>query len=441
MRGRLFQAATALGLTAGLACQAQAQAFTENFDDIDTLAGNGWLLQNNSSPVGSLGWFQGTATSATPTPGPFNSYNGTDNAYIAANYNSTGSTGTISNWLITPNRTLRNGDVLTFYTRKPTISGGMTDYPDRLEVRLSTNGASTNVGSNATTVGDFTTLLLSVNPALVANVYPQVWTRYTVTISGLPAPTSGRTAFRYFVTGAGSLGSNSDYIGIDNVVYTPYLCPALTLTGTTGAGAWGQSYNAALGQTGALGAPNFAVTAGALPPGLTLASSGTVSGVPTGLGTFNFTVTVSDASGCSGSQAYSIQVDPVVPGAPQNVTAIATTGQATVSWDAPASDGGAAISSYTVTSSPGGISMTASSSPITISGLTNGTSYTFTVAATNSVGSGATSASNAVTPTAPAATVSSIPTLSEWGLIGMSFILSLFGLSRVHRQGHGRARS
>ncbi|WP_409517042.1 choice-of-anchor J domain-containing protein [Diaphorobacter nitroreducens] len=60
-----------------------------------------------------------------------------------------------------------------------------------------------------------------MNPALVANVYPQVWTQYTVTISGLPAPTSGRTAFRYFVTGAGSLGSNSDYIGIDNVVYTP----------------------------------------------------------------------------------------------------------------------------------------------------------------------------------------------------------------------------
>ncbi|WP_376785899.1 choice-of-anchor J domain-containing protein [Diaphorobacter nitroreducens] len=73
----------------------------------------------------------------------------------------------------------------------------------------------------AAPLGDFTTLLLSVNPALVANVYPQVWTQYTVTISGLPAPTSGRTAFRYFVTGAGSLGSNSDYIGIDNVVYTP----------------------------------------------------------------------------------------------------------------------------------------------------------------------------------------------------------------------------
>ena len=141
-----------------------AQSYTQNFDDITTLAGDGWVIQNNSTPVGSLGWFQGTATTATPTPGPFNSYNGATNSYIAANFNSTGNTGTISNWLITPNRTLRNGDVFTFYTRKPTINAGQTDYPDRLEVRMSTNGASTNVGAGATAVGDFTTLLLSINP-------------------------------------------------------------------------------------------------------------------------------------------------------------------------------------------------------------------------------------------------------------------------------------
>ena len=147
-------------------------------------------MQNNSTPVGSLSWFQGTSTTATPTPGPFNSFNGAANSYIAVNFNSTGSTGTISNWLMTPNRTLRNGDVFTFYTRKPTIGGGQTDYPDRLEVRMSTNGASTNVGAGATAVGDFTTVLLSINPTLVANVYPQVWTKFTITISGLAAPTS-----------------------------------------------------------------------------------------------------------------------------------------------------------------------------------------------------------------------------------------------------------
>ncbi|AZI56649.1 T9SS C-terminal target domain-containing protein [Epilithonimonas vandammei] len=287
-----------------------AQSYTQNFDDITTLAGDGWVIQNNSTPVGSLGWFQGTDTTATPTPGPFNSYNGATNSYIAANFNSTGNTGTISNWLITPNRTLRNGDVFTFYTRKPTINAGQTDYPDRLEVRMSTNGASTNVGAGATAVGDFTTLLLSINPTLVANIYPQVWTQYNITVSGLPAPTSGRIAFRYFVTGAGAFGTNSDYIGIDNVVYTPYVCPAFTMTtgGALTGGVAGVAYSTTLSQTGALGSPNFAIMGGALPPGLSLSSSGTISGTPTATGTFIFMARVNDASGCSASQIYSITV-------------------------------------------------------------------------------------------------------------------------------------
>jgi Fibronectin type III domain len=72
---------------------------------------------------------------------------------------------------------------------------------------------------------------------------------------------------------------------------------------------------------------------------------------------------------------------------------------ASVSFTAPASNGGSAITSYTVTSSPGNITATGASSPIVVSGLTNGTSYTFTVYATNSAGNGAVSvASNAVTP-------------------------------------------
>lgn len=289
-----------------------AQAYTENFNDITTLPGSGWFQKYNSSPVGANPvWFQGTPTNATPTPGPFNAQSGAANAYIAANFaGTTGSTGIISNWLVTPNRNLRNGDVFTFYTRKPFIGTGQTDYPDRLEMRLSTNGTSTNVGTTASGVGDFTTLLLSINPTLITNVYPQEWTQYTVTISGLPAPTSGRIAFRYFVTAAGPNGTNSDYIGIDTVVYTPYICPAFTMTtaGALSGGVAGNAYSTTITQTGALGTPNFAVTAGALPPGLSLASSGTISGTPTATGTFNFTATVSDKSGCSGSQSYSITV-------------------------------------------------------------------------------------------------------------------------------------
>jgi hypothetical protein len=192
-----------------LVMRSSAQGFTEDFDDINTLTANDWVMINHSSPIGSTNWFQGNT-------GVFNAYNGADTAYVATNFNNTAGTGTISNWLIMPNVTLHNGDKLTFFTRKASPD----TYPDRLELRLSTNGASTDVGSLATDVGDFTTLMLSVNPTLVTGVYPITWTQYTVTISGLSGPTSGRMAFRYFVTNGGPSGSNSDYIGIDNVVFT-----------------------------------------------------------------------------------------------------------------------------------------------------------------------------------------------------------------------------
>jgi hypothetical protein len=89
------------------------------------------------------------------------------------------------------------------------------------------------------------------------------------------------------------------------------------------------------------------------------------------------------------------------PNAPTVGTATATgTTTATVSYTAPAFDGGSPITSYTATSSPGGITGTISQSgsgTITVSGLSTGTTYTFTVTATNVIGtSNASSASNSI---------------------------------------------
>ncbi len=187
---------------------AQAQAFSEDFAVVPV---PGWTVQNNSVPTGSTGWFQGNTT-------VFPAQAGATNSYIGANFNNTTGTNTISNWLVSPNRTFSNGDQIKFWTRTTTAS----PFPDRLQVRLSTAGTSTNVGTGSAGVGDFTTVLLDINPMYdIGGVYPEVWTEFTITLSGLAGPTSGRVAFRYFVEMGGPTGDNSNFIGIDTFSYTP----------------------------------------------------------------------------------------------------------------------------------------------------------------------------------------------------------------------------
>jgi hypothetical protein len=153
---------------------------------------------------------------------------------------------------------------------------------------------------------------------------------------------------------------------------------------------------------------------GFLPPRMTSAQKGLISSPTAGLmvwcsdcGTsgelqvYNGTIWISITGGSASG----------LPGAPAIGTAVAGNAQALVPFTAPASNGGSAITLYTATSTPGGKTGTVSApgdGTITVSELTNGTPYTFTVSATNAGGMGA--ASEAYIPVTPA-TVPDAPTI------------------------------
>lgn len=189
----------ALAATMTLGGVANAASLSEGFN---TVVPTGWTVTNNSTTLGSTSWFQGNTT-------VFPAQAGAADSYAGVNFNSTTGAGTISNWLITPTLSFNNGDVVSFWTR--TVD--LPTFPDRLELRFS-NVGGVNVGSTPTSVGTFN-LLLSVNPNLTPTGFPNVWTQYSSTISGLGGPTSGAIALRYFVTSGGPDGANSDYIGVD----------------------------------------------------------------------------------------------------------------------------------------------------------------------------------------------------------------------------------
>ena len=92
-----------------------------------------------------------------------------------------------------------------------------------------------------------------------------------------------------------------------------------------------------------------------------------------------------------------------VPGAPTLTSAVGGDARATLTFTAPTSDGGSPITSYAATCNPGAMAASGSASPLTVTGLTNGVTYSCSVRAANASGPGPASASLSVTPTAASA--------------------------------------
>ena len=171
----------------------------------------------------------------------------------------------------------------------------------------------------------------------------------------------------------------------------------------------GAPYSQALSASGGIGPYSYAVTAGALPAGITLSGTGTLAGTPSAGGSFNFTVTATDANSQTGSRAYSVTV-----GAPTIAVAPATLpggGVAQAYSQTLTASGGTAGYSFAVTAGalPAGLTLAGNG---TLSGTPSaGGTFNFTVTATDSsTGSGPYTGSRAYSLTIAASTVILPPT-------------------------------
>ena len=195
---------------------AQSDTFTQGFENVPALTAAGWVFRNNSStPVES--WGQGNDN-------VFDAQSGIPTDYVGVGVGSTAGDApgeVISNWLLTPTLTLSSQSVISFWTR--TVDTPFA--PDRLEVRLSTNGGSSGVGNRPTDVGDFVTTLLTINPDLTTVGYPNSWRQYSISLNNVSGTFTGRVGFRYYVEDGGVLGANSDYIGLDTLRVAPVAVP------------------------------------------------------------------------------------------------------------------------------------------------------------------------------------------------------------------------
>jgi hypothetical protein len=141
----------------------------------------------------------------------------------------------------------------------------------------------------------------------------QVWSgnsgTFIDTIITLPAAAQGQSVVFRFRMGSDNAVAGTGWWVDTLQITTPQccVCPPITIApAALPSTVVGLAYNQALSASGTAGPYTYAVTAGTLPPGITLSAGGLLSGLPTSKLSYTFTVTATDAAGCSGTKVYSL---------------------------------------------------------------------------------------------------------------------------------------
>ena len=332
-----------------------------------------------------------------------------------------------------------NGGLLTWSDDTTFIAGGLTPATSYTFQVYVVNGAGTSApatGSQSTypTVPDAPTNL--VFTAADDTTITMTWTtpvsnggaaitNYWVTVDGgasvsVPSTTYTRTGLApstwhsFSITAFNSQGSSQPLTGSRSTAAPPN-SPMITATATTVGSSSTvtlTNYPASTDETVVVTAPDG--SASTLSIAVNGSGSGSVAYTPAQVGTYSlvtdptarsttFVATAAPGPGPGPGPGPSPSSTP--PSAPLSASAVAGDGSASVLWVAPAEAGSSAVTDYEVASSPSGGWCTATAPTLTceVTGLTNGTAYTFTVRARNAAGWGPWSMpSNAVTPEAPA---------------------------------------
>ncbi len=203
----MMKKALAALVMSGMMASAQAGFLVnEGFDDVTTLAGKGWVINNQSTPGGTTSWYQGDEQI-------FSALSGAPNSYIAANYESSAEGGRLANWLISPEFSTAEGARISFWLR-----GAASDiYSDKFSFGYNLDGS---------------TDLRKFDMLRAMTVGTDGWVRYEARIE--KGSDIGTARFALLYAGA---AADANYIGLDNLAISEIPEPSSMLI--LGAGVMG----------------------------------------------------------------------------------------------------------------------------------------------------------------------------------------------------------